>query len=262
MTYNRVTSAKGKGQFIKSDEIRKLTQWAQDNRTLLWACDPDMPGPYNRKADTWRLLYAMAELTGGKWLDKVTDVVTLLADKGGENESPGVLLLADIRRIFKQVKHDDLPSNHLVEHLAAMPERPWSDFKYGKPITPRQIADLLRPFGIGPSTQRYGNYTFKGYKRSQFKKAFSRYVKSSSVTGSQTISRRQLSNSSGGNKNRSGTARKHAKSAKRNACDRVTGQVGGENHTMQTKAAVEILSYCPECYDWGCEKCEDIGSPI
>ena len=105
-----------------------------------------MPGPYNRKGDSWRLMFAMAELTGDKWLDKVTAVVTLLADTGGENESPGVLLLADIRRIFKQVKHDDLPSNHLVEHLAAMPERPWSEFKYGKPITPRQVADLLRPF--------------------------------------------------------------------------------------------------------------------
>ncbi len=228
MTYNRVTSTKGKGQFTKSDEIRKLTQWAQDNRALLRACDPDMPGPYNRKGDTWRLMYAMADLAGDKWLQKVTDVFNLLAKKDGENKSPGVLLLADIRRIFKQVKHDDLPSNHLVEHLAAMPERPWSEFKYGKPITPRQVADLLRPFGIGPSTQRYGSYTFKGYKRSQFKQAFSRYLKSSSVAGSQTTSRRQLSNSSGDNKNRYATDRKRAKPAKPEGCDRVTDQVASD----------------------------------
>jgi len=259
MTYNRVTPTKGKGQFTKSDETRKLKQWAQDNRPLLRACDLNMPEPYNRKSDTWQLMYAMADLAGDKWLQKVTDVVNLLAKKDGGNESPGVLLLADIRRIFKQAKQDTLPSNHLVEHLAAMPERPWPEFKYGKPITPRQIADLLRPYGIGPSTQRYGNYTFKGYKRSQFKKAFSRYLKCSSVTRSQTTSRRQLSNSSDDNNKRHVTDRKRAKSAKRSACDRVTDQAGSDTYNMQNEAADEITFYCPECYDWGCEQCEDIG---
>ena len=166
-------------------------RWVHDNRALLRACDPDMPGPYNRKADTWRLMFVMAELAGDKWLQKVTDVVTLLADKGGENKSPGVLLLTDIRRIFKHAKQDTLPSNYLVEHLADMEDRPWAAFKHETPTTARQVADLLRPFGIGPCTQRDGSDTFKGYKRSQFKKAFSCYLKGSSVTGSQSASRRQ-----------------------------------------------------------------------
>jgi len=259
MMYNRVTPIKEKGQGAKLDQKSKLMRWAQDNRNLLRACNLEMPGLYNRKADTWRLMYAMADLAGDKWLQKVTDVVKLLAKKDGENESPGILLLADIRRIFKQAKQDTLPSNHLVEHLGNIDDRPWAGFTHGNPITPRQVAELLRPFGVGPSTQRYGNYTFKGYKRSNFIKAFSRYLKCSSVTRSQTTSRRLLSNSSGDNNKRHVTDRKRAKSAKRSACDRVTDQAGSDTYNTQNKAADEIMFYCPECYDWGCEQCEDIG---
>ncbi|MBA2408337.1 MAG: DUF3631 domain-containing protein [Gammaproteobacteria bacterium] len=32
---------------------QKLIRWAQDNRQQLEACDPETPGLYNRKADTW-----------------------------------------------------------------------------------------------------------------------------------------------------------------------------------------------------------------
>ena len=155
---------------------RKLMRWVQDNRHLLEACDPEMPGLYNRRADTWRPLFAIAEVAGGSWPQRVRAANKALENKTDENESAGVMLLADIRRIFKKSKQDTLSSIYLVERLQQMEERPWPEFKCNKPITMRQVADLLRPFDIGPRTQREGDETFKGYTRHQFKRAFSRYL--------------------------------------------------------------------------------------
>jgi len=39
------------------------------------------------------------------------------------------------------------------------------------------LADLLRPFGIRPKSLRHGDDVDKGYKRSDFKDAWSRYLK-------------------------------------------------------------------------------------
>ena len=186
MTYNRVAPRNGKRQHVKVSRIRKqkVMRWAQHNRALLRACDPKMPGLYNRKTDTWRLLFAVAELAGGQWPQTVKAASSALTNKGDENE-PGVLLLADIRRLFKKTKHDRLASSYLVARLAKRKHRPWSGFKDGNPITARQVAELLRPFGISPGTQRNGSETFKGYKRSQFNSAFSRYLTGVSGTRSQ-----------------------------------------------------------------------------
>ena len=43
-------------------------------------------------------------------------------------------------------------------------------------MTPRQIAKLLEPFGIGPETIRTNENRGKGYFKNKFKDAFSRYL--------------------------------------------------------------------------------------
>jgi putative DNA primase/helicase len=90
---------------------RKLIRWAQDHRHLLEAYDPDMPGLYDRAADNWRPLFAIADIAGGSWPQRVSAANQGLEHKSDENESAGVLLLADIRRIFKKSKQDTLSSN-------------------------------------------------------------------------------------------------------------------------------------------------------
>ena len=55
----------------------------------------------------------------------------------------------------------------------------------GKPITPRQIAKLLEPFGVIPGSIRMASATAKGYKLDDFGDAFVRYVTDTSVTPSQ-----------------------------------------------------------------------------
>jgi hypothetical protein len=80
-------------------------RWAQDHHQLLKACDSEMPGLHNRKADTWRLLFVIAILAVGMWPQKVKAAAILLAEQGDENASYEVLLLRGIRRIYKISTH-------------------------------------------------------------------------------------------------------------------------------------------------------------
>src|SRR6185369_4778834 len=53
---------------IEAILCRKLARWALDNFAALQACDPPMPpGAYNRVADNWRPLFAIAHTVGGDW---------------------------------------------------------------------------------------------------------------------------------------------------------------------------------------------------
>lgn len=261
MTYNDVTPRYGSGHCLKPDKLRKqkLMLWMQVNHQLLAACDPKLPGLYNRKTDTWRLLLAIAKLAGGTWPQRIESVVALLANMEDESASYGVLLLRDIRRIFKHTKQPALSSNHLVEYLADLPNRPWSAFKDDKPITARQLARLLRPFGIGPSTQRSGSETFKGYKRRQFKRAWSRYLKPVSVTRSPVTSSRDDPLRSKKHKLVKLPNRQRTKLPKHRDCDRVTDQEADKDLALQTTVADQTVSFCSHCSGWGCKQCEDTG---
>ena len=64
----------------------------------------------------------------------------------------------------------------------------WSEWgRTPKPITKRQVAGLLKPFGIRPKTVRDDEKNGKGYAIEDCQDAFFRYIPSSlSVTPSQT----------------------------------------------------------------------------
>src|SRR5439155_9520403 len=53
---------------IEKTLARKLARWAADNFDALAACDPPLPpGAFNRLADNWRPLLAVAQIAGGDW---------------------------------------------------------------------------------------------------------------------------------------------------------------------------------------------------
>ena len=55
-------------------------------------------------------------------------------------------------------------------------EKPWATFDRGRPITARQLADLLRPFRIKSVDLRFGSQNLKGYRLDHFNDALSRYA--------------------------------------------------------------------------------------
>jgi hypothetical protein len=155
---------------------RKLARWALDNAASIRGADPDMPdGLFNRTADNWRPLIAIADAAGGEWPQRARRAAQR-AMANDDEQSTRVLLLGDIRAIFRQRGIDRLPSAEIVEALVAIEGRPWAEWKQGKAITPNGLARLLAPFRIAPETIRIGDRTPKGYQLARFEDAFSRYL--------------------------------------------------------------------------------------
>jgi putative DNA primase/helicase len=156
---------------------RQAARWAMDHADYVRSADPEMPaGVFNRAADNWRPLLAIADAAGSDWPARARQAVQSLAAAGDDDQSARVTLLADIRTIFAECHADRLPSAELVEALVAIEGRPWAEWKAGKAITVNGLARLLAPFGIKPGTIRTANGTPKGYMRAQFEDAFARYL--------------------------------------------------------------------------------------
>jgi hypothetical protein len=157
---------------------RKAARWALDNADRIRAADPDMPGGvFNRMADNWRPLLAIADAAGGEWPARARRAVQRTgASASGDDQSARVLVLTDIRAIFAERGMDRLSSAELVMALIAIEGRPWAEWKAGKPITANGLARLLAPFRIAPATIRIAAGTPKGYQLAQFEDAFARYL--------------------------------------------------------------------------------------
>jgi putative DNA primase/helicase len=118
------------------------------------ALDPNIPDSiFNRAADNWAPLFAVAEVAGSAVAAQCRHVA--LAACGVEEEpSLGAALLADIRSVFEEKGCDRMTSADLVAELVAMADRPWCECNHGKALTQNQLARRLKPFGIGPKTVR------------------------------------------------------------------------------------------------------------
>jgi putative DNA primase/helicase len=156
---------------------RRVARWAADNRTALAEADPDVPaGLHDRAADNWRPLLAIADAAGGRWPEAARYAALALSGGGDAPSSNREKLLGDIRAVFVARGVDRLSSADLCGALAGMEDRPWPEWRQGKPITPRQIASLLAPLAVSPGTIRLGSDTAKGYLLDQFADAFARYL--------------------------------------------------------------------------------------
>ncbi len=158
---------------------RKLMRWTADNAETIAATEPHMPaGLYNRLADNWRPLLAIATVAGGDWLALGHRAALAGAGADVDENSRLEVLLGDIRDIFDAVASDRMASTVLIEHLIDVVPRPWAEYgKSGKPITQNKLARLLKPLGIAPGQVRFGpKDTRKGYARSQFEEVFERYL--------------------------------------------------------------------------------------
>ena len=157
---------------------RKLARWTADNFARLESADPALPdGVFNRLADNWRPLFAVAEIAGGDWPQRASVAFTKLTAKADmDAEGIGTMLLADIRDIFDRTEADPIPAADLVEALVEMEDRPWPELSHGKPITKVKLSRMLKRFQIVSATKRDGTATFKGYDRSSFNDAFARYA--------------------------------------------------------------------------------------
>jgi Protein of unknown function (DUF3631) len=160
------------------EEIKK---WAA---TCSLACDPEMPSSlYNRTADNWRPLLAIADNLGHGEAARAA-AIALCSNR--PDEDPGVVLLGDIRTVFLVRGIDRGTSEVLVEELLALGHGFWHDCRGPhddrppRKLTQGEMARLLRNFEIRPRTvwqknRRPGDKSSRGYYRDQFEAAWRAY---------------------------------------------------------------------------------------
>jgi putative DNA primase/helicase len=101
-------------------------------------------------------------------------VALLLSGDGQESLSINVELLGDIKKLLGDKAA--IFSGDLAASLAKDPERPWAEWKHGKPLSQKQLAGLLKPFKVTSQTVRIGDDTSKGYYRTSFEPAWKAYL--------------------------------------------------------------------------------------
>lgn len=156
----------------------RAAAWGETAEERLAALEPeDLEHLSPRAFDGWEPLLAIAELAGAEWPARARAAALALSGRGRvEDGSARTQLLADVRRVFDARRADRLASDELVGALRGLDEAPWGDWRGGG-LTPRHLADLLRPYGIRSRSVRLEDgSTPKGYRREQFEDAWKRYL--------------------------------------------------------------------------------------
>ncbi len=161
-----------------SDIRRRCLRWAEDNGPKLEGMEPVIPeGLHDRAGDNWEPLLAIADHVGGRLPEAARTAALALVEIDTDNESAGVMLLADTRTILANWQDEYISSAQLVERLVDLEDRPWGEWSKGKPITKNKLATLLKRFGIRSRSVRLRDgSTPKGYPCDGFEDAFSRYL--------------------------------------------------------------------------------------
>lgn len=156
-----------------------LASWAAAHLEVLRAARPDLPDELSdRGQDIWEPLFAIADVLGWSWPARArAAALALSAESATDDGTTGVQLLASIQAIFGD-ERDRITTKELVAALCADDEGPWESYgKRGDPVSPRQVADLLRPFGVASrDTRTEDGKILKGYLRDSFVDAWTRYV--------------------------------------------------------------------------------------
>lgn len=168
-----------------SGTLRPLRQqarrWTADHLDDLRAADPDLPEVlHDRAQDNWRPLISVADQVGGPWPTRARDAALVLSGHDEvEDGSLGLQALADLAAIFEAHAWPDLiETTTLINDLVQMAERPWADYRHGKPLNAHGLARLLRGFEVVPTGKvRMGARTTRGYRLAgSLLDAFLRYV--------------------------------------------------------------------------------------
>jgi putative DNA primase/helicase len=214
----------------------KAARWVTDNKDVLRGADPDVPDSLDDRAqDNWRRLLAIADCAGADWGKRARKAAVILSGGKNDDGAVGTLLLADLKRLFDGQRIDRLVSVKIIEELVTMEERPWSEWRGGKPLSTRGLANLLKPFDVRPRPLRITGTVVKGYSRADLEDAWTRYLSPDapkreisatpsdlSVTRLQTAPGLGLSQIDIGHKTTDVTDEKAAKIASELDCNRVT----------------------------------------
>jgi hypothetical protein len=158
------------------DLREKIHNWIVVHANDLAEAEPESPVD-DREADAWEPLLAVADLAGGDWPDRARAACLFFSgETTTETESTGERLLEDVHGIFQRYPEADrLGAKELREALVTDEEAPWCTYSHDRPLSLRDLALLLKPYNIRSEQMRLGADNRKGYYRSSFSAAWSRY---------------------------------------------------------------------------------------
>jgi hypothetical protein len=161
-----------------------LWRWGKD--APRFNMDPDLPaGLRGRDADNWRPLLAIANSFSASWGELARNAALALS-VGMREEDVVAMLFHDTREIFDRLAIDRIASVALVDALNNLEHgfwREWSgvnDDHQPRPLTPRDLAQLLRPFRIRSRTvwplgRTRNSRSSAGYYKTQFEPLWESY---------------------------------------------------------------------------------------
>jgi putative DNA primase/helicase len=157
---------------------RKLMRWSVNHAAALAEANPASPPDFdNRLAANWRLLFAIADHAGGAWPEQARKAALSRAPL---ELSEGGALLEALRRLRAQGGNkESIASAAIVQALAADKDGEWCEYKGRGPITQRQVAALLKNYGIFPRTIHptgKADASPRGYFWADFDDAFARFL--------------------------------------------------------------------------------------
>jgi putative DNA primase/helicase len=144
------------------DELaQRCARWVSDNFDSLAVADPAVPPQlFNRTADNWLPLIAIADVIGGEWPETIRKVaLKIVAADAGDDFTPGTRLLAEIREALGERKW--ISSSALAKSLS---------------MSPKLLATKLRGYDVVPRQERRTTGPARGYRAEWFADAFARYL--------------------------------------------------------------------------------------
>lgn len=158
------------------DLRRRAKRWAEDHMTTLRNASPALPpSPNDRALDNWTPLLGIAEVLGGTWPTETRAAFELLT-VSDDDDDVGPMILADIRHVFTEANRLRLHSTELVNALAELDGRPWSEWRRGKPLSTASLSRLLKHYRIAAKQLKIGGVNKNGYELRDFEDAFNRYL--------------------------------------------------------------------------------------
>ncbi|CAG9260935.1 hypothetical protein PUN4_360008 [Paraburkholderia unamae] len=166
----------------------KIARWVGDNRQAVRVARLALPDVLNdRAADNWEPLCQIAEVAGGGWEALAESAALVLSGEDEQSQGRGATLLAAVRTVFDVWEDQRISMVDLLGELCRNVEAPWATWNRGRPMTTRQLGQMLAPFGIHSQTVKTASGAPKGYKREQFADAFARYLGSSPEKGGDRV---------------------------------------------------------------------------
>lgn len=201
----------------------ELARWSSDNIDKVNSFDVDLPSQINDRAqDCWEILFKVAGVLGGDWNNKVRNACLFIANVENEEPSLNEQLLLDIQEIFEHKRQNKIFTEDLILALCSDPEKNWQSYNRGKPMTPKQLANRLKGYGISPKKVRLGETVKSGYDKSEFLDTFKRYLPKANVTPLQPSDSKGLGRNIDVTSSQPVTDEKLLQVADINACNPVT----------------------------------------